>query len=270
MDEGRPNSRLDVKGSAKATNFDATVELAGVPTLWRQADLKITASLKSYDAVGVARQIGIEEGEVAVDGGAQFRLTAKGVPDKGLASEVTGSFGGLTLKAAGDAVALAGEPPKFTGTFGVETADLTPLVSLVGLDIPGTGAGLPVSVSGNLAALGTTADIDWQNGAIAGRQVSGKLKVAEGAEGGLRLENGELQLDQLDLGWVASLGLGSAPLPTGTRRSRGRARLTASRRSTDSPPISTSPPSGYSSVTRSRCSTASSGSASRPTASTST
>ena len=94
MDEGRPNSRLDVKGSAKATNFDATVELAGVPALWRQADLNITASLKSYDAVGVARQIGIGQGEVAVDGGAQFRLIAKGIPDKGLASEVTGSFGG--------------------------------------------------------------------------------------------------------------------------------------------------------------------------------
>ena len=74
---------------------------------------------------------------------------------------------------------------------------------------------MPVSVSGNLATVGTTADIDWQNGAIAGRQVSGKLRIAEGAEGGLRLENGELQLDQLDLGWIASLGLGSSPLPTG-------------------------------------------------------
>ena len=215
MDEGRPNSRLDVNGSAKATNFEATIELSGVPTLWRQADLDITASLKSYDAVGVARQIGIDRSEVSVDGGAQFRLTAKGIPDKGLASEVTGSFGGLTLRAAGDAVALVGEPLKFTGTFGIDTADLAPLVSLVGLNIPGTGAALPVSVSGNLAAVGTSADVDWQNGAIAGRQVSGKFRVAEGAEGGLRLENGALELDQLDLGWVASLGLGFAPLPTG-------------------------------------------------------
>ena len=57
MDEGRPNTQLAVNGSAKATNFEMTVELAGVPAAWRQADLNISASLKSYDAVGVASQL---------------------------------------------------------------------------------------------------------------------------------------------------------------------------------------------------------------------
>ncbi|HET7716896.1 MAG TPA: AsmA-like C-terminal region-containing protein, partial [Bauldia sp.] len=215
MDEGRPNSRLDVKGSAKATNFDATVELAGVPALWRQADVNVSASLKSYDAVGVARQIGLDEGEVAIDGGAQFRFTAKGVPDQGLASEINGAFGGLTLKAGGDFVAPVGEPPRFTGAFNVDTPDLSPLIRLVGLDIPDTDAGVPVSVSGKIATAGRTADLDWQNAAIAGRQVSGRLRLAEGLEGGLSLENGAIELDQLDLGWVASLALGFAPLPSG-------------------------------------------------------
>ncbi|MCB1500838.1 MAG: hypothetical protein KDK07_13785 [Bauldia sp.] len=214
MDQGRPETQLDIKGSAKATNFDLSLELAGVPAAWRKGEVDLSASLKSYDAAGVARQLLIDEADVAVEGGAQFRLVANGIPDNGMTTALNGSFGGLTLRAEGDTVVPEDAAPGFTGSFGVDAPDLAPLVRLVGLDVPGIEAGLPISVAGEATSAGLAASLDWQNGVIAGRQVSGTASLSSGPEGGLRIDSGSISLDQLDLGWVASLGLGFSPLPT--------------------------------------------------------
>ena len=214
MDGGQPKTQLDIKGSAKATNFDLALELAGVPTAWRTGEVDLSASLKSYDAAGVARQLLIDEADVAIDGGAQFRLVANGIPDTGMITELNGSFGGLTLRAEGDTIVPEGGVPGFTGNFGIDAPDLAPLVRLVGLDVPGIEAGLPISVAGQATSAGLSASLSWQNGVIAGRQVSGTVSLEQGPEGGLRIDSGSLSLDQLDLGWVASLGLGFSPFPT--------------------------------------------------------
>jgi uncharacterized protein involved in outer membrane biogenesis len=213
MTDGEPNSRLDIKGSAGATNFDATIELAGSPAVWRAGHARLTASLKSYDAAGVARQIGLDPADVSV-GGASANVSAVGVPEDGLDASLQGSFGGLTVESAGKLTLGAGLPLTYAGSFSLATDDAEPLIRLAGLGIPGAALGTPVRLKGDVSGLGPTAEFSWTNGEIAGRAVSGKVRVAEGDDGGLSLEDGSLEVDSVDAGWIASLGLGFSPLPT--------------------------------------------------------
>lgn len=213
MEDGEPNSRLDIKGSADATNFDASIELTGAPAVWRRGEARFTGSLSSYDAVGVARQLGLEPTDVSV-GGARVSVSAAGVPNQGLETTLTGSFGGLTAESAGQLILPADLPGTYAGTFSVATDDLDPLIRMVGLSIPGAALGTPVRLAGDISGLGPAASLSWTNGEIAGRQVSGTVRVSEGADGGVTLDEGALQVDAVDAGWVASLGLGFAPLPT--------------------------------------------------------
>lgn len=214
MENGAPNSRLDIKGSAGATNFDGSIELAGAPTAWRNGRASFTGSLTSYDAVGVARQVGLEPVGPTI-GGARISVTAAGIPSKGLESTLQGSFGGLTLESAGTLVLAADLPPTFAGSFDLETDNVEPLINMVGLGIPGAALGTPVALAGDIKSLGPSAEVVWTNGQIAGHAVSGKVRVATRADGGIRLDEGDLQIDTVDAGWIASLGLGFAPLPTG-------------------------------------------------------
>jgi len=213
MTDGAPNSRLDIKGSAGATNFDATIELAGSPAEWRAGNARFTASLSSYDAASVARQIGFEPADVSV-GGARLNLSATGVPKEGLDTSLRGSFGGLALESVGKLTLAAALPFTYAGSFSLATDDAEPLIQLAGLGIPGAALGTPVRLKGDVSGLGPTAEFSWTNGEIAGRSVSGKVRVAEGNDGGLSLEDGSLQVDSVDAGWIASLGLGFSPLPT--------------------------------------------------------
>ena len=211
---GKPSSRVEIKGSAAATNFDASLQFAGAPKAWRSAEATVTASLSSYDAFGLARQAGVATTTVEIPGGARFGLSAAGTPDKGMKTTLDGSFGGLALAGAGDLILAAELPPKFDGTFSLESADVDPLIRMTGLTIPGAAIGTSVELAGTLATLGLTADAAWSNADIAGRRVGGKVRISEGTGGSLRFD-GTLDADEVDLGWVASLGLGFAPLPTG-------------------------------------------------------
>lgn len=205
---------VQIIGDAAETKVEATIDLAGVPAAWRTSEVKLSASLKSHDAMGMARQTGLPVQPVTIAGGAQVAFTAAGVPATGMATAVSGSFAGLTLKGDGSLILAADLPPKFSGTFTFDSSDIDPLMQMAGLRIPGAEAGMPAKISGNLAVLGLAADLDWSNGAVAGRRVGGKLRLTEGAGSTLRFD-GALDVDAVDLGWIAALGLGFAPLPTG-------------------------------------------------------
>ena len=217
VDSGATNdsktSRLTIKGSAAATGFDVTVDLAGAPTNWRSSEAKVTASLSSYDALGLAQQVGIAAANVAVSGGARIDLNAAGVPNKGMAVSLDGGFGGVTLSSKGSLLVVADLPLAYKGDFAVSSDNLDPLVHMIGLDIPGSGEGTAANLAGTIETLGPAADFVLGKGTVAGRQISGKVHVAVGANGGPSLA-GALQLDEVDLGWIASLGLGYAPFPT--------------------------------------------------------
>jgi hypothetical protein len=215
MQDGAPNTRIDLSGKANATNFDARINLAGVPAAWRQAEVTVAADVKSYDAAGLASQILLRRTGTALEGGASFRFEAAGVPETGLAAKFTGTIAGLALRAEGDIVVPADAAPRYAGTFGIDMPDVAPLLALFDMVLPAIGPGMPISVAGRATTDGLAADLEWQNGTIAGRQVGGRLRVEPGRDGGVHLASGDIQIDRADLGWLAALGLGATPLPTG-------------------------------------------------------
>ncbi|MCP4385201.1 MAG: AsmA family protein, partial [Hyphomicrobiales bacterium] len=212
LDNGVPNSQLEVRGSAGASQFDVTIELAGAPATWRTGSARVVGSLKSYDAVGVARQAGIDAANVDI-GGASIDLEATGVPQEGMATKLDFSFGDLSLESNGTLILAAELPPKYTGTYDLKTEDVDPLIGMVGLAIPGAALGTPLALAGDINVLGPTAEMSWTNGVVAGQRMTGDLRIAEADDGGVRIDGGKIELDTVDLGWITSLGLGFAPRP---------------------------------------------------------
>ncbi len=212
-ENGAPNSQLIIRGSAGASRFDTTVELIGAPTEWRSGGVRIAGSLTSYDAVAVARQAGLDASDVEI-GGARIDFEASGVPEIGLDAEGKVTFGNLKFETGGTLILPADLPPKFEGAYALEVEDAAPLLGLFGVTVPGTESGARVQIAGNVATLGASADLAWTNGQIAGQRVTGALRLAEGSAGGLKIDNGRLDLASVDLQWLASLGLGFAPAPS--------------------------------------------------------
>ena len=85
---------------------------------------------------------------------------------------------------------------------------------MTGLEIPGAAPGIAVSLDGKAAALGPSVELQWDKGAVAGREIGGRVTVAAAANGTPRFD-GDLSVDSIDLGWLTELSLGVDPLPTG-------------------------------------------------------
>ncbi|HMN86584.1 MAG TPA: AsmA-like C-terminal region-containing protein, partial [Bauldia sp.] len=184
-------------GDAAETKVEATVDVAGVPASWRTGDVRLSASIKSHDAMGMARQTGLPVATVPITGGAQVGVTATGVPATGMTTAIDGNFAGLVLDGDGSLILAADLPPKFAGTLSVDSPDVDPLLRMAGLTIPGTEAGVPAKLAGSFSMLGLATDLEWANGEVAGHRVGGRLRLGEGPGGTLRFDG----------------ALGFAPLP---------------------------------------------------------
>jgi len=215
VEDGAPNTDVKLSAKAGATDFSMNVHLAGTPAAWRKADVDVKADLTSYTAAGIVGQLLLRDAGDLVTGDARLDFKAVGVPESGLAASLEGHLGSLALDFDGSVVMPPDAAPHYDGAFRIDTPDVAPILALFDLSLPGIGSGVPVSVSGKAATEGLAADLQWQNGLVAGRQVSGGLRLAPGAKGGLHVGGGNLDVDLVDLGWIAALGLGASPLPTG-------------------------------------------------------
>lgn len=213
--DNRTESTVKIHGDVAATKLELMLGLHGSPGAWRRGEIDLAASLVTHDAVGLARQIGRVADGVAIEGGARFDLKASGSPVEGLATSVDVKFGGLKATARGAATLPEDGPSGFTGVVELAEQDLAPALRLLNLEIPGVGEVFPVTLKAEVETAGRSGQVSWTNGRLADRTVSGTMSIAAGADGGLRFKAGSLAIDQVDLGWIASLGLGFAPLPSG-------------------------------------------------------
>lgn len=213
--DNRTESTIKIYGDLAATKVELLLGLQGSPGAWRNGEIELATSLVTHDAVGLARQVGRVADGVPIEGGARFDLKASGSPIEGLATSVDLKFGGLKATARGAATLPEDGPSGFAGVVELVEQDLAPALRLLHLDIPGVGEVFPVTIAAEVETSGRSGQVSWTNGKLADRTISGGMSLAENADGGLRLEAGSLDIDQVDLGWIASLGLGVAPLPTG-------------------------------------------------------
>jgi uncharacterized protein involved in outer membrane biogenesis len=212
--DGSAAFRMTVHGSANASTFDAHVGVAGTPAAWRTGNAEVSLSLSSYDALNLARQTGWAAKDIATPGSARLDIAAKGVPASGLDASIKGNFAGIDLSAAGSLILAGDLPPKFTGTFKFGSANLDPIIKMTGLEIPGASPGIAVALDGKAAMLGPSVELQWDKGSVAGREIGGRVTLAEGPKGAPRFD-GDLSLDSINLGWLTELSLGVDPLPTG-------------------------------------------------------
>jgi hypothetical protein len=214
--DGGPGLHVAVSGVAASTTLSAGIDLAGTLADWRGGKAAVSLTLDSPDADGLARQTGLTVPAAGVEGGSHLTFTAAGVPETGVAVELGGDFGGLALASAGNLILGAGKDPTYAGSLKLTTGDLIPLLQMAALAIPGAALGTPVAIDGTVEAVGPALSFAWQGGQIGDRIVGGKATVGWRNDGSLDL-GGDLAIDEVDLGWLAALGLGFAIEPTGDR-----------------------------------------------------
>ncbi len=210
---GATGFSVALDGVAGPTTFRAALRSAAKPADWWSGTGKASVVLDSPDSAGLARQFGLVAAAPDADSGAHVEIDAAGAPKSGLDATIDGNFAGLATKASGRLSLDAGWQPMFEGSFIASADDIAPLIATAGLAIPGIGDGTKLALQGTASAGSAGVALAWKNGTIGDRAVSGSAKLAPAADG-WRLD-GNLAVDEADLGWLAALSLGSAPAPTG-------------------------------------------------------
>ncbi len=211
--------QVAVDGVAGATTFSATVQSSvnlKQASTWRTVPGVFAITADSPDSAALAHQFGFAASAVKDDGGAHLAAKGAGIPKDGLDSVVDGEFAGVTASAQGKLV-LAEAAPIFTGNFTLKADDLAAAIGTAGLSIPGAAAGTPVALAGTFVANGSDLTLTWKDGTVADQPVSGNAEIARAADQSWRV-GGALDIDTVDLGWLASLGLGFAPELSGNAK----------------------------------------------------
>ena len=202
-------------GVAGPTTFDVEIESrAALVANWRDEPARVSVVMASPDSAALARQFGLAATPSDNDGGAHVEFAAAGAPAQGMETTVIADFAGVTANAAGTMLVVDNLQPTFSGDFGVSSSSLRALIATAGLSIPGGEGETSVELDGTLDVGAGRAGLTWTNAHVADRLVSGVLVLTPGGENGWRLD-GNLSLDEIDVGWLMSLGLGHAPFPTG-------------------------------------------------------
>ncbi len=214
---GGTGVEVALDGVAGQTTFNATVDSAAEKLAdWRTAPASLGVTLDSPDSAALAHQFGLAAAAVDNDPGAHVAVSGKGVPADGLVATIDTSLAGLTVGGNGKLAFGADFVPAFAGDFTAKADDLAPFSSIASLTVPGA-PGAPLSASGTISTAGTAASFAWQNGTVAGHTVGGKITLARAADASWHIDGG-LSVDAVDLGWLASLSLGSPPVPTGNAK----------------------------------------------------
>ena len=202
-------------GVAAYTTFNLSAKFTGGFAHWRTRPATIEARLNSPDSAELARQFGLAAVTLDKDNGAQIEvLQCKGIPGDGLDTVVAADIAGLVVNASGKLTIAENLAPSFAGTIGLTADNIDPIVAMAGLDIPDTATGTRLGLDGRLAVSGTGLHLSWKSGKIGPAIAGGEVTLAPDSAGGWHI-GGKVVTDTADLGWIAALGLGVAPRPTG-------------------------------------------------------
>jgi len=213
-EEGGTGFRIALEGAAGATAFDIVADSRGNLADWRRAPARLWVRLDSPETAGLARQVGLAAVALDQDAGTGITVEGSGVPGEGLETAVTADIAGLSARGSGKLAITADLTAAFAGSFAVESNNLDPLIAMAGLGIAGAANGTAVDVAGNVAVGADGANLEWRNGRVSGHAVGGKVRLTRASDQTWRIDS-QLDVDEVDLGWMMALGLGFAPMPTG-------------------------------------------------------
>lgn len=227
-----PGLEIKLVGDLARTHLDGTFNLIGetaqpLETLasWREAEWSASLALDSPDAASLAEQAGFEVAPVgdvgpgslrlssgSAAGRASLTLNGSGVPAERISGTIAGSFAGLELNLGGEIGMPAGGAPSAALGVTASSEDIDPLLMMAGLVFPGVGFGNSLDLAGRLTLADGAASLAITNAELEGSAVAGTVTVKREPDA-WRLD-GAVELESLDLNWLAALELGT-PIEAG-------------------------------------------------------
>jgi hypothetical protein len=214
-DAGAEGERFEVEleGAAAGSEIRATTLIAGRPMDWRSAASKTSLTIGNPVSAALAQQFGLPVRPLDTPLPGRIEVAAEGVVADSLSLTVGGEFAGARLDATGTLAGIESDEPGFTGSFDLESADIDPILLIAGKTLPGVGLGTPASLSGAVRIAADGAEVTLEPSTVGDREIVGNLTLRRPA--GDWSFGGSLDVDSVDLPWLASLALGVAPEPTG-------------------------------------------------------
>jgi uncharacterized protein involved in outer membrane biogenesis len=212
---GRTGMRIALDGVAGDTTLSLRVDATMDPDSWRDHSIKADLDLYSPDSSALLQQLGVASGSVRDDPGGRLTVQGRGIPAAGIDTTIIADLAGLIANVSATVTMPANGPPSLSGGVDLSSDNIDPAIALSGLAIPGAAAGTPIRIDrARFKVSAEGLDLAWRGARIADRSVSGDLAWKNDPERGWRLQS-KLVVDEVDLSWLMSLGLGFAPVPTG-------------------------------------------------------
>ncbi len=173
--------------------------------------MTLEASLENPDAQILFGQAGLDPLPIPSSEPGRLSLSLRAQADDPADAVVTFSGTETLLTGKGRLDLRAGRFLQGSLQTSLRSSDLEPYLMIAGIGLPQSGAGLPVALSAAAEIGDDTAKIDAIDGALAGNAVRGSLSL-DWKEPGLRAR-GALDLDTVDLGWLAEAVAGPVTDP---------------------------------------------------------
>ena len=192
--------RVELNGSAAATDIRGELAFKGRVDAWDAADMSSDISLTGPDGAELMRQFGLEVPDVGQTGAGSVTLSAMGKSKDGLAVVLRGAMGPTEVTLNGSATLKRGAAPSAELDLDLKSPDVGSLLVLSGNVVQGVMGSTPADVAahlsignrkvrvnrieGKLAEVPTVGDIDIDF-APAVPKVTGNLSFDEGSLAGL-------------------------------------------------------------------------------------
>ncbi|MBZ9937670.1 AsmA family protein [Mesorhizobium sp. BR1-1-16] len=207
--DGATNANLTLNGSAGGSAVDVALGLSGAPADWHDGSFKLSAAIENPDAGTALRQLGFAAEPVEAPGMLRLTIEGGGALSDGVPLHVKGELAGLGYDVAGRLTVDDSRVPHFAGNATLSGADAGALARLLTGPVPGLASPAPIDIAATLDLAPNRLALAFDKGTLGTAAGSGSLTFAKaGARWGL---DGDLSLDQLDLGLMAGLGFGIAP-----------------------------------------------------------
>nr|WP_290771728.1 AsmA family protein [Hoeflea sp.] len=197
---------LTLSGVTGGTSFTATAVGTGL-TPGGDGPRTMTLKADNPEAYHILEQLGFSVLPLEGEGPASLGLAASGGANDGDRSiDLQLSAAGTRILIDGTGRIPASDP--VTGEFDlvIDSANIEPLVMMSGHSMPQAGAGLPFSLSANLALHDEKAQLSEMVGKAEDNTFSGQLEFDRAAA--VPSAEGNLRIDHANLEWLGELALG--------------------------------------------------------------
>lgn len=195
--------KFNFDGSASTTGLKGQGQIKGIA---EDPDITMKFDASTTDAVQALRQFGFDVVPLPLDGGAKLSGSIEGRYSQGLVINFVNMTGGNSVEGNWRADLVQS---KMTGSLTAASPDIVPLFQILSLPVPDPSQRMPFKLQSKLELAGKQIKFNDVKGTWISQPVSGAFTFDNELD---RLE-GRLETDQITLGTLASLSIGTIGAP---------------------------------------------------------